>query len=627
VLTCRKGDVAVSDSQTAAPGGVGTSGDDPAAVMQRARRALVWGGLTDVADRAWSQLTSPPPTPTLVVIGEVKRGKSSLVNALLAHPGVSPVDVEIATSAFLRFVPATDANVAGSTTLLFAGDRRQTIDYAGLADWVTTGGRHVTDPTVDELPIGAEVVVPNTFLPRLVIVDTPGVGGLNPNHLRLATTAAANATILLMTCDATAPITDPELSFLAGVSAEVDSVLIAVTKIDKNLRHWRSIVDENRRLLRQHAPRFADVPIVGISSLQAAAALKMEAGERRQAALRASGLAQLVQCLAEISSSSGRLQVANALRATRTGLQRVADQLAMQRSALTGTTTTTELNAEKERLKTLRQEWEGGWRDYLARDLNAVQRKTLGSLDHKIDELSANWRQRLEKTRLDVLRRSPQLFIADMTADLEAMVRELSDEYIEAVAKVVADLKLGGEVAIGGLSELGMRGAAAPKRGAGVFDPQLMYMGVVGTRFLGGGLIVALGIAGAAAFPLTLAIGGAWLGVNLGFRAMKAGRQNLLQWLGATMNAVSKDVSRDIQEKSDAIRPIIVNDYRQHLTDSMAQLQKVIAAAETAAKSSRAEQVDALKQLETRQKAVNQLIDAIETQLMKFAPAVVSAPS
>ncbi len=618
----------MSDSQTAVSGGVGLSGDDLAAVMQRARRALVWGGLTDVADRAWSQMTSPPPTPTLVVIGEVKRGKSSLVNALLAHPGVSPVDVEIATSAFLRFVPATDANVAGSTTLLFAGGRRQTIDYAGLADWVTTEGRHVTDPTVDELPIGAEVVVPNTFLPRLVIVDTPGVGGLNPNHLRLATTAAANATILLMTCDATAPITGPELSFLAGVSAEVDSVVIAVTKIDKNLRHWRSIVDENRRLLRQHAPRFADVPIVGISSLQAAAALKMEAGERRQAALRASGLAQLVQCLAEISSSSGRLQVANALRATRTGLQRVADQLVMQRSALTGTTTATELSAEKERLKTLRQEWEGGWRDYLARDLNAVQRKTLGSLDHKIDELSANWRQRLEKTRLDVLRRSPQLFIADMTADLETMVRELSDEYIEAVAKVVSDLKLGGEVAIGGLSDLGMRGAAPPKRGAGVFDPQLMYMGVVGTRFLGGGVIAALGIAGAAAaFPLTLAIGGAWLGVNLGFRAMKAGRQNLLQWLGATMNAVSKDVSRDIQEKSDAIRPIIVNDYRQHLSDSMAQLQKVIAAAETAAKASQADQVEALKQLETRHKAVNQLIEAIESQLMKFAPAAVSAPS
>ena len=86
---------------------------------------------------------------------------------------------------------------------------------------------------------------------------------------------------------------------------------------------------------------------------------------------------------------------------------------------------------------------------------------------------------------------------------------------------------------------------------------------------------------------------------------MKAGRQNLLQWLSATMNAVNKDVARDIQEKSDAVLPIIVNDYRQHLTESMSQLQKlgVPMPEQTAAKSSRADQVEALKQLETRAKS------------------------
>ncbi|HXY65934.1 MAG TPA: hypothetical protein VEI45_16645, partial [Mycobacterium sp.] len=127
--------------------------------------------------------------------------------------------------------------------------------------------------------------------------------------------------------------------------------------------------------------------------------------------------------------------------------------------------------------------------------------------------------------------------------------------------------------------------------------------------------------------PLTLAIGGAWLGVNLGFRALKMGRQNLLQWLGATMNAVSKDVTRDILEKSDAIRPVIVNEHRQQLTESMSQLQQVIAAAETAGKASRADRVDALKQLEARQKAISQMIAEIDTQLTRFAPAAVSAPS
>ena len=82
-----------------------------------------------------------------------------------------------------------------------------------------------------------------------------------------------------MTCDATAPITAPELEFLELASAEVNSVLIAVTKIDKNFRHWQSIIDENRSLLRQYAPRFADVPILGMSSMAAFSAIKMEPGD------------------------------------------------------------------------------------------------------------------------------------------------------------------------------------------------------------------------------------------------------------------------------------------------------------------------------------------------------------
>ncbi|MGH3469656.1 MAG: hypothetical protein ACRDQF_18200, partial [Thermocrispum sp.] len=41
--------------------------------------------------------------PSVVVVGETKRGKSSLVNALLATPGLSPVDAEVATATYLVF--------------------------------------------------------------------------------------------------------------------------------------------------------------------------------------------------------------------------------------------------------------------------------------------------------------------------------------------------------------------------------------------------------------------------------------------------------------------------------------------------------------------------------------------
>ena len=594
-------------------------------VMQDARRMLAAHCLSDVGERSWARLIAPASTPTLVVIGEIKRGKSSLVNALLGNREVSPVDVEIATSAFIRFVPQQDPATAGETTLLFAGDRRRRIDLQDLPEWVTVAGSHVLDARIDELPIGAEVVMASPFLPNAAIVDTPGVGGLNPNHLRLATDAATRASILLMTCDASAPITAPELAFLESVSAEVDSVVMAVTKIDTNLRYWRSIVDENRRLLRAHAPRFADIPIVGVSSRRAAAALEMEAGERRDAALRSSGLPELAEHLGRITESGDRLAVVNALRIARSGLERVSNQLAAQRSAIQGgTVVVQELTAEKERLQALQDEQQSGWRDYLIRDLNSTQHQSTRLLDQKLDVLKAQWRQKLETAKLDVLRRSPQLFIADMTADLEVLVAEISDHYVGAVAQMVADLSAEIEVSVDKLGSL--RIPDENTRRPGVLDPQILTIGVMGSNTLGLGAVKALGGLGLAAgatvvWPVCLALGGAWIAVNLGYRAVKMGRQNLLQWLNTTVAAVRKDVVSDLQERTNVIRPVILDGYRQYLAQSIAQVRELIAKANTAAKASRDERADAIREIDGKRKDLSTAMAAVDAQLSFFTKA------
>jgi hypothetical protein len=52
----------------------------------------------------------------------------------------------------------------------------------------------------------------------------------------------------------------------------------------------------------------------------------------------------------------------------------------------------------------------------------------------------------------------------------------------------------------------------------------------------------------------------------------------------------------------------------------MAQLKKVIAAADTAAKASRTEQVEALKKLDTQHNPVNQITAAIDALLARFGP-------
>jgi Dynamin family len=601
--------------------------------MRDATQALVSGGLADTAERAWSQLTTPTGLPTLVVVGEVKRGKSLLVNALLGRPDASPVDVDIATSAFIRFIPPTGARDDGwehEADLLYAGGRREKIDLAELAEWVTIAGRHVSDPNADELPLGAEVSMTSRFLPRLGVVDTPGVGGLNRNHLRLAKMASTSASILLMTCDASAPITAAELDFLKAVSAEIDAVLIAVTKIDKNYRHWRAIVDENRRLLSEHAPRFADTPVLGVSSLRALSALAMDPGERRDSALRASGLPQLIEHLEGMCAAGERLSVANGVRAALTGLNGLAAQLETQRSAIVGgEETVAEFSEEEERLQELRRQ-ESTWRDNLTRDLNSVQRVTLESADHQIDELKADWKRRLDHTRLDLLRRRPQAFVADITADLEALLARVSDEYRVGVAKLIEDYSIAPKLTIDDI-DTPVRGEDPRTRMHNLFDPQVISLVSVGAGSLSHQLLPHLGLAAGAAMgflsaPLTLAIGGGWAAVNLAFRAMRNERLNLQQWVNTAATGVTKDVMRAIQERQDAVRPVIINEYKQQITDAIAEVQKLINTAKDAARESSAQREEALAKLDAQRAALDTMAAALQAQLARLASAAPRDP-
>jgi hypothetical protein len=250
--------------------------------------------------------------------------------------------------------------------------------------------------------------------------------------------------------------------------------------------------------------------------------------------------------------------------------------------------------------------------------MGAIQRSTLTSLDHKLDDLRSRWRTKLDTTKLDLLRRSPQLFVADMTADLEVLVGEVSDEYINAVNQLLGGLRINAEISFGALTA-DVRDIEKPrKRGEGVIDPSMMSAATTGFSTLGMGLVSVLAVGSAVAIPLVAVIGGAWVAVNFGFRAIKMGRQGLQQWLNMTATAVSKDVTREIQERGEAIRPVIINGYKQYLTDSMNELKKLIAAAESAEKSSRTERADAAAAIDAKRKTLRAIIAGIDVQLARL---------
>ena len=75
------------------------SGRSPKASVERGATIARKYKMHDVADRVQNLVNAKYRTSSVVIIGEVKRGKSSLVNALIGRRDLLPVDVITATSA------------------------------------------------------------------------------------------------------------------------------------------------------------------------------------------------------------------------------------------------------------------------------------------------------------------------------------------------------------------------------------------------------------------------------------------------------------------------------------------------------------------------------------------------
>ncbi|MEJ7772037.1 MAG: dynamin family protein, partial [Geodermatophilaceae bacterium] len=108
---------------------------------------------------------SADTTATIVVAGEAKQGKSTLVNCLLTSDGLSPVDADIATAAALRFRHGPELGVVVN----LVDGRQISIDPAELPSWIS-----MADAELERLRqvSSVEVTVPSALLePGLVLVD------------------------------------------------------------------------------------------------------------------------------------------------------------------------------------------------------------------------------------------------------------------------------------------------------------------------------------------------------------------------------------------------------------------------------------------------------------------------
>ncbi|MGH9049157.1 MAG: dynamin family protein [Acidimicrobiia bacterium] len=215
------------------------------------------------------------PSTHLLVVGEFKQGKSSLINALLDAP-VCPVDDDIATSAptAVRFADPPSAAVLYRPPESADGTvepEREAIPVDRVQEFVTEAANPENERRVHSVEIG----VSRPLLSEgLVLVDTPGVGGLGSAHAAITVGALPMADALVFVSDASQEYSGPELQFLETARSLCPNIVCVLTKTDF-YPEWRKILDLDRAHLEQVGIEAEILPLSSTLRLQA-----LETGDR-----------------------------------------------------------------------------------------------------------------------------------------------------------------------------------------------------------------------------------------------------------------------------------------------------------------------------------------------------------
>jgi replication fork clamp-binding protein CrfC len=223
------------------------------------------GDLVERLARAKERISDPQIR--VVIAGQLKQGKSQLLNSLLNVPVARVGDDE--TTVLATMVSFGEQASAQLILAGIDGDEPEAVEIP-MADIKTDLRRH---PAAGGRQVLRVMVTANSPLLRggLVFVDTPGVGGHGQPHLSATLGLLPDADAMLMVSDTSQEFTEPEMTFIRQAYEICPVATIVATKIDLYPR-WREIVEANKaHLQRANLP----IPVTPASSLLRSHAIQL----------------------------------------------------------------------------------------------------------------------------------------------------------------------------------------------------------------------------------------------------------------------------------------------------------------------------------------------------------------
>jgi len=252
----------------------------------------------------------------LVVLGEFKRGKSTLINALLRRDvlptGVVPLTSVVTTIAF---------GDGDRLEIYFHDGREEERPLGELAEYVTEA-RNPGNALGVEL---ARVELDHELLRAgLELVDTPGIGSIHSHNTEVARGFLPRVDAALCVLDAGQPLSEGERELFREAAERVPRLLLVINKIDHLDRADREVAVEFIRSALRDLLGDSEVQLFAVSARRRDGLRPLLARLRRLATQERQAL--LLRSVAQLARGSAG-EIAQAARFESRAIELPLDQL------------------------------------------------------------------------------------------------------------------------------------------------------------------------------------------------------------------------------------------------------------------------------------------------------------
>lgn len=624
-----------------------TSGTQPSrqtsqsalAHANRIHGLLVAAGDQGGADRLAAEAERWDATTTnVVVVGDIKRGKSSLVNALVDRPGLLPVDADVATAVHLVLRYGSPESIQVTRTAEDGEQSVSTIEASELIHVASMAGDRASRQGVSAV----DVAIDHPLLASgLTIVDTPGVGGMSRGHRDITMAALQRADVLVFVVSVQEPVSRTELEFLAEASERIGNVVVVATRADLATAEANDemVADTRRRLAAlareladrpatgddDHAgaaratasrrlARLADRPIVLTSSYLADQARRRAQRGRADTAaeLRTrSGIDDLADHLGQATASRQHIRLANLLQLMSSLLAGMEDEQATRLRALGGDgTVEDELRERSDQLERAASQ-QARWRSSLATSISRLQTGAGREVSRELNLVRDRYRVEIEQHQGEDL-----TYLADQVQQsLQAAWVNLADgvvrQFDDVIANLLEELEIPAEAGL--LGELqqppGVRAMGRKNADGGQFDmledglplaTQTFMFGNIANAVVGV-LGIATGGLGVMAYGVGIALSAPVVMMRRKAREKRRAAAELQRELGEALfgqEGISREFSTELSLRIIDAREKLESLIDERLTTRRKELEARRRELQALVKSERATQATAEKEAE-----------------------------